>query len=56
MYHIALDKRGLKTLRKHAYSNALKTFPPVKKKKNRISDVFHISVQNIDCGYSLEPL
>ena len=27
------------------------------KKKNQIknSDVFHISAQNIDCGYSLEP-
>ena len=21
----------------------------------KISDIFHISVQNIDCGYSLEP-
>ena len=28
------------------------------KKKNQIkknSDIFHISAQNIDCGYSLEP-
>ena len=22
---------------------------------NKISDIFHISAQNIDCGYSLEP-
>ena len=29
----------------------------MKKKKNQIkySDIFHISAQNIDCGYSLEP-
>ena len=28
-----------------------------KKKKNQIknSDIIHISAQNIDCGYSLEP-
>ena len=45
------------TLRKHAYSNILKILPPkienfqIKKK----SDIFHISAQNIDCGYSLEP-
>ena len=44
------------SLRKHAYSNILKIFPP--KNDNfqiRISDIFHISTQNIDCGYSLEP-
>ena len=43
------------TLRKHAYSNVLKTLPP--KKENfqiKNSDIFHISAQNIDCGYSLE--
>ena len=26
-----------------------------KKKSDKISDIFHISAQNIDCGYSLEP-
>ena len=43
------------TLRKHAYSNKLKILPP--KYENfqiKISDIFHISAQNIDCGYSLE--
>ena len=43
-------------LRKHAYSNILKTLPP--KTENfqmKNSDIFHISAQNIDCGYSLEP-
>ena len=45
-----------KTLRKHAYSNILKVLPP--KNENfqmKISDYFHISAQNIDCGYPLEP-
>ena len=44
------------TLRKHAYSNILKTLQS--KKGNfpiKNSDIFHISAQNIDCGYSLEP-
>ena len=44
------------TLRKHAYSNILKISPP--KKANfhiKNSDILHISAQNIDCGYSLEP-
>ena len=43
-------------LRKHACSNVLKILPP-KNEKNQIknSDIFHISAQNIDCGYSLEP-
>ena len=44
------------TLRKHAYSNIKKISPP--KTENfqvKISDIFHISAQNIDCGYSLEP-
>ena len=38
-------------LRKHAYSNILKILPP----KDKNSDIFHISTQNIDCEYSLEP-
>ena len=44
------------SLRKHAYSNILKILQPKKEyfqRKN--SDIFHISPQNIDCGYSLEP-
>ena len=43
-------------LRKHAYSNILKILPP--KNGNfqiKTSDIFHMSAQNIDCGYSLEP-
>ena len=43
-------------LRKHAYSNILKILLP--KNENfqlKHSDIFHISAQNIDCGYSLEP-
>ena len=44
------------TLRKHAYSNILKILQPEKGKfSDKNSDIFHISAQNIDCGYSLEP-
>ena len=42
-------------LRKHAYSNILKNWTP--KNGNfqiKYSDIFHISAQNIDCGYSLD--
>ena len=39
------------SLRKHAYSNRLKTW----KFSDKNSDIFHIYDQNIDCGYSLEP-
>ena len=46
----------LGTLRKHAYWNILKILPP---KNGNFSDkkcyIFHISAQNIDCGYLLEP-
>ena len=44
------------SLRKHAYSNIQKISPP--KTENfqiKKSDTFHISAQNIYCGYSLEP-
>ena len=46
----------LTTWRKRTYSNILKILPP--KNENfqiKNSDIFHISAQNIDCGYSLEP-
>ena len=57
------------SLRKHAYSDILKISPQKKKKKkkkkneqkkpwkfsDKNSDIFHISAQNIHCGYSLEP-
>ena len=49
-------KHAVCALRKHAYSNTLKILPP--KMTNfqiKYSDIFHISAQNIDCGYSLEP-
>ena len=44
------------SLRKHAYSNILKNLPP--KNENfqiKNSDILHISAQNTDCGYALEP-
>ena len=44
------------SLRKHAYSNILKILPPNNENfQMKNSDIFHISAQNIDCGYSLEP-
>ena len=44
------EKRTL-TLRKHACSNIQQNL----KFSDKISDIFHISAQNIDCEYSLEP-
>ena len=46
-----------KSFWKHTCSNIMKFLPPKNKKKNQIknSDIFHISAQNIDFGYSLEP-
>ena len=47
---------GVTHYKKHAYSNILKILPtknenfPIKK-----SDISHISDDNIDCWYSLEP-
>ena len=44
------------SLRKHAYSNILKILQPNKENfQMKTSDIFYISAQNIDCGYSLEP-
>ena len=42
----------------HAYSNILKILPPDKTKifRQKNSDIFLISAQNIDWGYSVEPL
>ena len=46
----------LVALRKQAYTNILKIYTT--KNENfqiKISDIFQISAQNIDCGYLLEP-
>ena len=44
------------TLRKHAYSNIQKiSSPKTQIFSDKSPDIFHISAQNIDCGYSLEP-
>ena len=43
------------TLQKHAYSNIYKISSPKSEKiQIKNSDIFHISAQNTDCGYSLE--
>ena len=52
MYPIIL----LAALQKHAYSNIKKiSSPKTENFQMKNSDIFHISAQNIDCGYSLEP-
>ena len=56
MWSFGGNEHNSGTLRKHAYSNILKILPPNNEnfqKKN--SDIFCVSAQNIDCGYSLEP-
>ena len=46
----------MQALRKHAYSNILKILPPRNENfQIKKSNIFHISAQNLDCGYSLEP-
>ena len=40
------------SLRKHAYSNILKISPL---KTESFQVFFHISAQNMDCGFSLKP-
>ena len=41
-------------LRKHAYSNILKILPPKNENFQIKNYIYHISVQNIHCRYSLE--
>ena len=44
------------SLLKHAYSNKIENFTTKNWKfSDKNSDIFHISAQNIDYGYSLEP-
>ena len=46
----------LLSLRKHAYSNIWKiSSQKTENFQMKNSDIFPISAQNIDCGYSLEP-
>ena len=58
-YHSAEDnlrKWKFSSLRKHSYSNILKILRPKKEIfQIKKSNIFHISAQNLDCGYSLEP-
>ena len=56
LYRYRKDYERTFSLRKHAYSNILQILSP--KNENfqiKNSDIFHVSAQNIDCGYSLEP-
>ena len=50
------SKTSIAPLREHACSNILKIAPPKTESfQIKILIFFHISAQNIDCGYSLEP-
>ena len=46
---------SIASLRKHAYSNILRILTPKNENFLIKNSIFHISVQNIDCRYSLEP-
>ena len=49
-------RKSYRALRKRAYSNIKKNLSPKTETfQIKNSDIFHISAQNIDCGYSLEP-
>ena len=51
-----VTNKVITALRKHVYSNILKFSPPKTESfSDKNSDLFHISAQNIHCGYSLEP-
>ena len=55
LHHLPVTFLGV-SLQKHAYSYILKILPS--KNENfqiKNSNIFHISAQNIDCRYSLEP-
>ena len=50
------DQTYVKSLRKQAYSNILKILPSKIENFQIKTDIFfHVSAQNIDCGYSLKP-
>ena len=49
-------KRLQYTLWKHVYSNILRILPPENENFHmKSSGSIHISAQNLDCGYLLEP-
>ena len=48
-------KGNLKTLRKRLFKYTENLATKNDKFSGKKSDIFHISAQNIDCGYSLEP-
>ena len=50
------EREREREIERDAYSNILKILPPNNEKfQIKNSDIFHISAQNIDCMYSLEP-
>ena len=57
MFYNPKYSEGKFTLRKHAYSKyVLKILPSTNENfQIKNSEIFLISAQNLDCGYSLEP-
>ena len=56
LQHVSSGNGVVYPLRKTCLSNILNTLPPKNEKfQMKNSDMFHISAQNIDCEYSLEP-
>ena len=52
----SIDLKGLKLVHYENMHIQLKILPPKNEKfQMKNSDIFHISAQNIGCGYSLEP-
>ena len=60
MYPVPLSMLCFQNLGFHYENTHIQTYSKFQRQKLKIfryknSDVFHISAQNIDCGYSLEP-
>ena len=54
-WHVRQTKNKI-CYEKQAYSNILKLLPQQNEKfQIKNSDIFHMSAQKINCGYSLEP-
>ena len=48
-------RQDLKSITKTRLFKYIKISPPKTEFSDKNSDIFHISAQNKDCGYSLEP-
>ena len=53
--HLAGEEKAVCITKNTSIQIILKLFPAKNNLQIKNSDIFHISAQNIDCGYSLEP-